>query len=493
MLRLPLALKMLLPAVLLAVSPAAAVQDLRVQADLDLRVNAVYHVACLSESISCTRETFDRFWKSRLSWSETDQTAVDAWRRVMAVVTAAAPPRAAAPLLPNTPRFHPSQAARTAVIVAAIETSSAADLQAKSQGLLSRDDAAELDRIVDHFEQRLGQWFTMAGGIAAQRRVQSLENTVRSRSFADSLERMAAFLQAKLPAPDLHVHVIPGPEPASDESAATQLGSHLLVEAVNGTTHDAIVSGAVHELTHYLYDCAPAERHRSLIDQFVQSGSPHAAGLYTYLNEAVAVASQALHERAPTSVTVSAQGISSGGFQTRKDEGYRHPYVAPLGTAAIPLVRDAVARKRTLFDGFVAAYVTAGTAALKAKANEPQFLLAQVGLLLPADGNAIRTAWLQAMFPHASATFKDEREADVFPALNIVRFVRYDEIPISGVSIPDLPSYLTHRAFAYALARGPRATTYVLAGRDDEAIVEAIRALAALATLPSKGLVIAVK
>jgi hypothetical protein len=499
MLRLPLALKMLLPAVLLAVSPAAAVQELRVQADLNLRVNAVYHVACLSESIACTRETFDRFWKSRLSWSETDQSAVDAWRRVMAAVTAAAPPRAAAPLLPNTPRFHPAQAARTAVIVAAIETSSAADLQAKSQGILSQDDAAELDRIVDHFEQRLGQWFAMAGGIAAQRRVQSLENTVQSRSFADSLERIAAFLQAKLPAQDLHVHVIPGPEPASDESAATQLGSHLLVEAVNGTTHDAIVSGAVHELTHYLYDCAPAERHRSLIDQFVQSGSPHASGLYTYLNEAVAVAAQALQQPAALG-TVSAQSAGTAifqstgarGLQARKDEGYRHPYVAPLGAAIVPLVKEAVERRRTLFDGFAARYIAAGTAALKGKVTEPQFTLAQVGLRLPAEGDSIRTTWMQTMFPHASAQFTGDADADAFPDLHIVRFVRYDELPIAGVTITDLKSLVTHRAFAYALPRGQRATTYVLAGRDTDAIIDAIRKLATLTTLPSKGPVLTV-
>src|SRR5262245_42241953 len=201
MLRLPLALKMLLPAVLLAATPAAApVQAVRMHADLSLRVNAVYHAACLSESIARSRELFDRFWKSRLSWREADQSAIDAWRRVMAAVTAAAPSRAAAPFLPNTPRFHPAQAARTSAIVALLEASSAADLQAKSKDILSQDDAAELDRIVGHFQQRLKEWFALAGGIAAQRRVQSIETAVRSRSFSTSVERMAAFLQSKLPA-----------------------------------------------------------------------------------------------------------------------------------------------------------------------------------------------------------------------------------------------------------------------------------------------------
>jgi hypothetical protein len=484
--------RLLVLALVLAVSPAAApVQGVRMHADLNARVNAVYHAACLAESIACTRGVFYGFWKSRLSWNEADQSALDAWRRVMTAVTAAAPPRAGSPLLPNTPRFHPSQAARTAVIVALIEASSAAELQAKSEGTLLQEHATELVRIVDHFEQRLTGWFATVGGISAQRRIKLVEDAVRSRRFADSLGRMTAFLQAKLPAQDLYVHAIPGPEPSSDESSATQLGGHLLVEVVSGTTHEGIVSGAVHELTHYLYDCAPAERHRSLIDQFVQSGSPQAAGFYTYLNEAVAVAAQAMHQSAPTFVTINPQGMA-GGLLPKRDEGYRHPYVAPLGAAVVPLVRQAVARKETVFDGFATRYIAAGLAALKGRVTEPQFVLAQVGLRLPAGDDSIQTTWLQVMFPHGSAVFAGDLDADAFPDLHIVRFVRYDEVSIAGLSIPDLPALVTHRAFAYALPRGQRATTYLLAGRDTDAITDAIRKLATLTTLPSKGPILTV-
>lgn len=484
----------LLVAVLLAVPQAAVpAQGVRVHADLNLRVNAVYHLACLAESIACTREVFDRFWKSRLSWSEVDQSALDTWRRVMAAVAAAAPPRPAAPFLANTPRFHPAQAARTRVIVEVIEAASAGDLQAKSKELLSQEDAAQLHGVVAHFERRLSGWFTTAAGMSAQRRIKLVDDAVKSRTFADSLARMAAFLQSKLPGQDLYVHAIAGPEPSSDESSATQLGGHLLVEVVSGTDNEGIVSGAVHELTHYLYDCAPAERHRALIDQFVQSGSPHAPGLYTYLNEAVAVAAQAMHESPPTFAMINPRTMTVMGFQKRKDDSYRHPYVAPLGAAAVALVREAVARKRTIFDDFAARYIAAGTAALKGRVTEPQFTLAQVGLRLPAGGEAIRTTWLQVMFPHASAVFTGDRAADAFPDLHIVRFVHYDDVPASGLSIPDLAALVRHRAFGYASPRGQRATTYVLAGRDTDAIMDAIRKLASLTALPSKGLVFTVE
>ena len=481
----------LLLAVLLAVSqaPAAAAQRIRVHASLNVRVNAVYHAACLAESIPCSREVFDRFWKSQLSWSEADQSTLETWRRVMAAATAAAPARPAAPLLANTPRFHPAQAARSTLIVAALEASSPADLHVKAQNVVTAEDAAQLSRVVDHFEQRLRDWFKMAAGAEIQRRLKLAEQYLGDIRFSNTVDKMAAFLQAELPAPDLYVDVIVGPEPRSEDSAATQLGSHLLVEVVNATTSAGIASGAVHELTHYIYDRAPAEKHRALITQFVQSESVQAPALYTYLNEAIAVAAQALYEPSPA---VTFQARSAGSYTTTKDEGYRHPYVAPLGAAATLLVRDAVERKKSLFDGFVTRYMVAGTAALKEKAREPQFLLAQVGMLLPADGDAIRAAWLQAMFPQGSATFTNEPDADRFPDLNIVRFVRYDEVPIPGVTIPDLKSLVTHRAFAYALPRGRRATTYVLAGRDTDAIMDAIRKLATLTTLPSKGPVLTV-
>lgn len=491
MLRRHVLLLAVLPAVLQAAA-APAQQRIRVHVNLNARVNAVYHVACLAESIGCTREVFDRFWKSQLSWSEADQSALDTWRSVMTDVSAAAPPRPPAPLLPNTPRFHPAQAARTSVIVAVLEASSVADLYAKLQGILSQEDATELHRIVDHFEQRLNGWFKTAAGADVQLRVRQAVQHVRDIRFSNTVEKMAAFLQAELPAPDLYVDAIVGPEPRSEDFAATQLGPHLLVEVVNVTTSGGIVSGAVHELTHYIYDRAPVDKHRALITQFVQSGSPHAPGLYTYLNEAVAVAAQAVYGPAPSFATINPQTKSVVVFEKTRDDGYRHPYVAPLGAAAVPLVRDAISRKGTLFDGFAARYITAGTARLNEKVIEPQFALAQVGLRLPDRGDSIRATWLEVMFPHASAQFADDQEADAFPDLPIARFVRYEDIQDSGVKLPDLSSLVRHRAFVYAMPRGQRTTTYVVAGRDTDAITDAIRKLATLSTLPSKGLVLSV-
>jgi hypothetical protein len=456
----------------LSFRPEAA-QRVDLHVDLKERVNAVYHLACLAGSIACTTEVFERFWKERLRWTQADQAALDLWRQIMTEAVNAAPARAPASLLPNTPRFHPTQATRTAITVAALESVSTRDLRRKSHDILNAESALRVKRAVDHFERRIRSWFKTNGTRVVERRVRQVKETARRSRFADTMAQMAAFLQSDLPDSKVYVHAIAGPEPRSKDFTATQLGNHLLVEVVDAATADGIVSGAVHELTHYLYDRAPARQHLALLEQFVGSAVPSYAGLYSYLNEAVAIA---------------AQGLGADSSDETPDESYAHPYVAPLGAVAIPLVKAAVANKTTLFDGFVAGYLAAGAAALREKLVQPQFVLAQVGLLLPDDSDAIRTAYFAAMFPHASAQFRDARELDAFPNLNVVRFQRYGALGTLDDSIPGLPALRGHRGFAYVVPRGWGARTYLLAGRDTEAIVDLITKLAEMESLSSEGL-----
>ncbi|HYN09613.1 MAG TPA: hypothetical protein VES67_19685 [Vicinamibacterales bacterium] len=328
---------------------------------------------------------------------------------------------------------------------------------------------------VDHFERRIRSWFRTTGRRLIEHRVGQVKDAALRRRFADATAQMATFLETELPDPNVYLHVIVGPEPQSTDSAATLLGRHFVIEVVETTTANHIVEGATHELTHYFYDRVPGAKHLALIETFVTSKAESAAGLYTYLNEAVAIASQAL--------------LAEQGEGASDDDGsYRHPYIAPLGAATIPLVRDALANKRTLHQGFASSYIAAGTAALKEKLLQPQFVLAQVGLLLPDNGDAIRTAYFQKMFPQGSAQFRDERELDAFPDLSVVRFERYDALgPLTG-RIPGLASLRNHRGFAYTIPRGRGARTYLLAARDTEAIVDLIERLAGMERLPPEGL-----
>jgi hypothetical protein len=459
--------------ILVALRPSAAAR-VELHVDLKERVNAVYHLACLARTIGCTTDAFERFWKERLGWTDADQAALDLWRRTMTEVTNAAPARPPAPLLPNTARFHPSQVARTAVIVAAIETASIDDLRRRSRGVLDTGAAASVKQAIDHVERRIRSWFRTTGRPLVERRVGQIRDAAQRSRFTDATARTAMFLEAELPDPNVYLHVIAAPEPKSTDSAATLFGNHFVIEVVDATTAAGIVGGATHELTHYLYDRVPVEKHLALIETFVTSTARSTAGLYTYLNEAIAIASQALLED-------QSDGTADD------DTSYRHPYIAPLGASSVPLMRDAVAKKTTLLEGFAASYIAAGTAALKEKLVQPQFVLAQVGLLLPDDSDAIRTAYFQKMFPQASAQFRDERELEAFPDLNVIRFHRYDALGLFGDKIPGLAGLRDHRGFAYAMSRGRGARTYLLAGRDTEAIIDLIEKLAGLEALPSEG------
>jgi hypothetical protein len=461
-------------ALLVASRPNAAPR-IELHVDLNERVNAVYHLACLARNISCSTDVFERFWKERLGWTDTDEAALDLWRRTMTEVTSAAPVRPSAPLLPNTVRFHPAQVARTAVIAAAIESASVDDLRRRAGGVLNTQSAAGVKGAVDHFDRRIRPWFRTTGRRLVEHRVGQVKDAAQRRRFANATAQMATFLETELSDPNVYLDVIVGPEPQSTDSAATLLGRHFVIEVVETTTANDIVEGATHELTHYLYDRVPGAKHLALIETFVTSKAESAAGLYTYLNEAMAIASQAL---------LAEQGDGA----PDDDRSYRHPYIAPLGRAAIPLVRAAVANKRTLHEGFVPSYIAAGTAELKEKLLQPPFVLAQVGLLLPDDGDAIRTAYFQKMFPQASAQFRDERELDAFADLSVVRFERYDALgPLTG-RIPELASLRKHRGFAYTIPRGRGARTYLLAARDTEAIVDLIERLAGMERLPPVGL-----
>jgi hypothetical protein len=127
---------------LIAVGPAAAPLDMRLHIDASLRTNAVYHLACLGGSITCSRDIFERFWKNRLHESVDDRQTVAAWQRLLASAVERAPEMKPSPLLINAVPMHPDGLARRQVMAGLIETRSAAALQRRSSGL-TRVEASE--------------------------------------------------------------------------------------------------------------------------------------------------------------------------------------------------------------------------------------------------------------------------------------------------------------------------------------------------------------
>jgi len=468
---------------LMAVKPASAPLDMRLHIDASLRTNAVYHLACLSGSIGCSRDIFERFWKDRLYESVDDRQAVTRWQRLLASAVERAPEMKPSPLLINAVPMHPDGLTRRQVIAGLIETRSAAALQRRAPGL-SGAEARELIGLVDRVERRLRPWWRAEGERSAKARIRGVIETARRNHMMQALGRMAQFLESVPPSRDAYVHAIAPPEPESKDYNATAILNHLPIEAVAAANDpNEIVEGAVHEIAHYLYDYIPPEKHLALVNEFVASGAPSVAGIYSYLHEAIAISAQQLYGDA----------LENGGFDRDDDgdTGYKHPYIPVLAGAAAPLVKAAVARNEHLVGGFSRAYIAGALSKLEGSRNELPFVFAQAALVTTSGNREFADAFQRTLFPVGTVRFTDLAKAKAFPDANLVQFAAYAEL--GAISEPQVVQLRdTRRGFAFASPRGRGGYHLLVAGRSDEDILAVIGKLGDVDTLVGPGLVVSV-
>jgi len=468
---------------LMAARPTGAPLDMRLHIDASLRTNAVYHLACLGGSISCSRDIFERFWKDRLHESVDDRQTVAAWQRLLASAGERASEMKPSPLLINAVPMHPDGLIRRQVIAGLMETRSATALQRRAPGL-SRDDASELIGLVDRVERRLRPWWRAEGERSAEARIQGVTETAQRNHMMQALGRMAQFLESVPPSHDAYVHAIAPPEPESKDSTATAILNHLPIEAVAAASDpNDIVQGAVHELTHYLYDYIPPDKHLALVNEFVASGAPSIAGIYSYLHEAMAISAQVIYGDALEN--------GESGNEDDGDTGYKHPYIPVLAGVAAPLVKAAVARNEHLVGGFSRSYIAGVLSTLGSRRNELPFVFAQAVLVTTSGNRAFADAFQRTLFPVGTVRFNDLAKAEAFPDANLVQFSGYAELGV----IPEPPLVRlrdTRRGFAYASPRGRGGYHLIVAGRSDEDILAVIGKLGDVDTVVGPGLVVSI-
>jgi len=431
--------------------------------------NTVYHVTCLTTRVPCTNLTFTHFWNAELHLTPADQAELDVWLETFRKLENAAPAPPSAPLLPNYLSFYPSLKARHAIVVAAVESDSSEDFRRRAARLIDPADAARLSQVLQHFQRRLHPWWIANSG-PVEAHIRKVRHQMRNSGLLPLAGQVSAFLEAHLPKKDVYIHAIPGPFPASKESSATVIANHFFVEIVASDKPQDTMWKAMHELTHAFYDSAPAARHQSLMSQFVAAGSQPA--FYTFLNEAVATAVQLLvYER---------NGITD-------DDPYHHPYIPRLGRSTLPLIKEALANRGTLFDGFAISYIRAGAAELKEQVTGPKFILAAAGVLSSEKNHKAFEMFFERIQPNFYLS--TEKEWLLFPGLNAVRLLTYNELPPFASQVPNLDSLIKSSAFAYASVHEGKGTEFLVAGRDTDALVEAVKRLARLPSIPTQGLI----
>ena len=148
----------------------------------------------------------------------------------------------------------------------------------------------------------------------------------------------------------------------------------------------------MHELTHALYEAAPSDKHSRLMEEFVATKERSSQPLYGLLNEALATGLQLLvYERV---------GL-------KDEDPYHHPYIPCLGRVSMPLIKEALRTKTTLFHGFALKYIEAGRAEMKDEQESARFLWSVTAVLASDKNEAAAQAFYNEFRPLSSVDTND--------------------------------------------------------------------------------------
>lgn len=401
----------------------------------------------MAGSIPCTKANFET--------TPADQVEIAAWAAIFSNVRNAALPPEPAPYLGNSAGLMPSVATQHLVIRAALEARNLADFQGRTWQWIESEDSARLFRAIAHFRARLHP--------SERKEVKTflpqLEKEFRKNGAPALAAQMAHFFESHLKTQDVYFHLIPG-----DAAKATHVSNHVFMEITSSAKPAPAASLMLHELTRYFYDSAPARKHAALMQQFAQSGAADASSLYALLSEAVA---QATVTETPSSTE----------------------FIPRVARVTTPLLKESLSKGTTLFDPqFVQAYIREANRELGADTSDPRFVLNSAAFLPTDKAQAAYELLLKELQP---ISFIRSGQWQLFSNENLVFLTAYDEWGLLPNTFPELTALASKRGFVYTGSANGR-TICIVAGRDSDAMVEAVKAFVKIKSLPKPGLVLSI-
>lgn len=471
--------------------PAAAPAPLTFDVDADAEATAVYHVACLADTLPCTKAAFTALWHGELRWSREDAEMLTAWQTIFTRVSDAAPPPTAAPYVGNTFALRPALQAQRQLLAALLDARSTADLQRRSR--LDSADAARLRDVVHHFGRRLHPWWTARARRTERSRLTSyadrVEALLRTPALAALTRNVSAFVEADTHAhgSGMRVHLIASPAPQADAASATYIANHLVIEVTSATQVRGLAEVVAHETTHYLYDSASPESLIALMEPFARIGTPQAAAFYALENEALATAVQ---------LAAGARLEGAAAMAARDNqETYRHGMIPRAAQGAWRALEAAVgddaSARTTLRAGFTESYIREATREFGADAERPSFVLTSLALLPTERAGRATAVFEQEIQPlNVAAT----NEWQQFSQVPLVFLIGHDQLREAfGKTYPDVPALANGvRGFAYRGLREKNASVFILSGTDEQALIDVVRAFARQPSLKSSGLLLTI-
>jgi hypothetical protein len=436
--------------------------------------NAVYHLGCLSGRSPCTKREIEKFWHGDLHWKNADQRQLDAWTAALDSLAGRQPKPPESPFLPNYANFYPGLRAVNRIIAAGLDSRSPAEFRKHAATLASANEIAQISAALAYFQQRLRPWWRSKGQPYAAAHQRSVQTAMDAPGVSVTADRIARFMESEITNREYRIDLIPRSDPKSDGATATVVGNHLLIEVTDaGETADALPF-MMHELTHALYDLAPLRLHQQLIRDFGSASEPNSQPLYSILNEGIATAVQ---------INLMRQAMPD-------QDVYRDPFIPRIGRAVSGSLARALDNGPTLFHGFFDTYFRASAAELKEELASPLFNLSSAMPLSIGKLDEAEKACHSYLATHWTGDFADRNR---FPEVNLLVLITYDMLDaISDNWSEIIPLSQVHRGFAFVAPRNTKGRWYVLAGKDDGAVVDVVKRLAAIRTGASDGVLLTI-
>ncbi|MCC6589499.1 MAG: hypothetical protein IT168_22565 [Bryobacterales bacterium] len=446
--------------------------------------NLAFHVLCLADQIPCAADAYRQLWRDRLEWSDADDRQITHFRAVLRALPADYEQPAPLPL--NYPSYYPSVVKLHRLKAAMLGADDADDARKRLTPVVDKEAAQDMAEVVAHFEPRFRRWWKQEGSALLKKAPAELRELTLKHDVLGTASDFASMLGARpLDARPVRIHLIARPPHPMHSSYATQVGDEAVMEVGEEDKPAELIGPLAHELFHLLYDTAPRERHQHLLEEFLNNPDPAALSFYAYFNEALATA---------VGATIDERVLGEEASRVRgRNVNYAHPYIARLGAALTPLVRERLAEHSSLLSEIAEPYLQAGRLALGSAAASPRFLLAH----RTVQGNReMMTALGPLLAPiPAVATVAGTDALDRFPNLNAVVFATPQDLLseefkhlATSQTLLALRELAAQRfAFVYAQPRQSKSMTYYFVGESAGQLRPLVRDFAT-SDLPFTGL-----
>lgn len=233
--------------------------------DYGFRVHEVANLVCQLDILSGiapgSKDAFEKLWKTKLDFAESDEKELEAWRKLWrryGQQLRLPPPISKQADFPL--RFEAVDISRKARL-AGLDSDTLSDYRERINLLMRPNDAAEATRIVAHFQTRFKPWFDQEAKGALLGAKDNLEKKIAETDLAKLWSQVAAFWRAEIVHGEKVQFNLLYKPPLSFGSHAEQIENQAIIEVSgpqDGVSRLDVVS---HELFHYFYSRSPIQSH----------------------------------------------------------------------------------------------------------------------------------------------------------------------------------------------------------------------------------------